>query len=486
MTAAVARQDRLTDDEERALNECVRRVEAHRGYNAFRRLAYEAANPVKDLGISIPPALKRTEIAVGWPGLVVDALDERLDIDRVVMPGGDVESTGAVDVWTANELDLMYPEAHLEALIHGVAFLAASPGYAGEPDAVVTLEPPSTMSGIWDTRRRDLAAAASVERNEDGSVIAACLYGRTGTVIVEKAAGPEGPWTPVGRTHHDLGRPMVRRLVNRPRGSRQWGRSEITRPILAYTGSAARTLLGAEVAREFTVSPQRWVMGANEDDFRDENGNRINPWKAYLGRILALSVDEDTGQAPTVGQFEGASPAPYIDLVKMYAQLVAGEAGLPAHYMGFVTENPASADQIRAVEARHVKRAERRQSAFGAAWRGILVDALTLTNGRDMTAELAGLRMKWRDPGTPTAAAAADRTMKLTAAGILPATSDVVLEELGYDETDIGRIRDDRRAANGPALAASIRERAAAVQSTAPDLAALAARRTPVGGEGEV
>lgn len=478
MTTAVNELSVLSDVEQYELKTCLDRIEAHLPYNQGRRAYYEAHQEVKDLGIAVPPHLKRTMTAVGWPGLVVDSLDERLDISGIVIPGGDAASIGADVIWAENELDLLYPEAHIESLIQGVAFLRTSVGGEGEPEQLITIESPTNMSGIYDPRRRELSCAASIVRDDEGKVVEATLYRTFMTVHVARGARADA-WTVTHREEHDMPRPLVRRLVNRPRGSRQWGRSEITRPIISYTQSAARTLLGAEVSREFYNAPQRWVMGANEEDFRDENGQKVSPWKSYMGRILALSADEETGVVPSVGQFPAASPQPYIDLVRMYSQLVAGEAGLPAHYLGFVTDNPASADQIRAVEARHVKRAERRQKAFGAAWRGAILDAITLRDGAAAAQEAALLRVKWNDAATPTKAAAADATLKMVQAGVLPADSDVVLEGLGHDEVDIARIRADRRAAGVRDLATVLRNRAEETRAENPPAAQALTRRVP-------
>lgn len=469
----------LAEYELQQLTECLNRISATAQYNETRRRYYEAHEGIKDLNIAIPPQLKNTLVAVGWPGLVVDAVDERLDIDRLVLPGGDITATGADAIWEANELDLLYPEAHVDALVHGVNFVAASRGGEGQPDEVITIEPPTSMSGIYDPRTRNLSAAASIAKDDEGTIISAALYLRGETIQVARESR-NGAWKVTDRDQHGFPRTMVRRMVNRPRGSRQWGRSEITTPIIGYTQSAARTLLGAEVAREFYGAPQRWVMGANEKDFVDENGHKVSPWKSYMGRMLALSADEDTGEVPTVGQFAAGSPGPYIEMVRMYSQLVAGEAGLPAHYLGFVTENPASADQIRAVEARHVKRVERRQKAFGATWRGAVIDAMSLRDGEDATEMAQRMRVKWRDAGTPTKAAAADSTMKLVSAGILPADSDVVLEELDFDETDIARIQDDRRRSMGRNLLESIRANAATVEQQDPQVNEMVSQRVPV------
>lgn len=476
----VAEFNRLTQlslHETSLLGQIVERIEKNRPYNRARRDYYEAHQAVKDLGIATPPQLRNTLQAVGWPGLVVDALEERLDLKGMTLPGLDLAEYGIDKIWADNELELLYSEAHIDALVHGVAFLTASTGADGEPDPLITFESPENFSGIYDPRRRSLTAAAGVAWGDNGRATDATLY-IAGQTIKVKRINNSTDWTVVHREEHDLPRPMVRRLVNRSRGSRQWGRSEITRPIISYTASAMRTLLGAEVAREFYAAPQRYILGADEKAFQDAAGNQVNPWKSYMGRFLALTADEDATELPKVGEFGAASPTPYVELVKMYSQLVAGEASLPAHYLGFVTENPASADQIHAVEARHVKRAERRQSSFGVAWRGIVLDAILVRDGA-VPEELTGLHANWSDASTPTKAAAGDRAMKLVGSQVIPATSDVLLEELGYDEAQIARIKVERRAATGDELAQLLRANALAAAAGNPTLQQMASRNTP-------
>lgn len=63
--------------------------------------------------------------------------------------------------------------------------------------------------------------------------------------------------------------------------------------------------------------------------------------------------------------------------------------------------------------------------------------------------ELAKLGARWQDASTPSRAAATDAVMKQIAAGVLPADSDVALEQLGYDPTTIARVKAHRLAA-GP------------------------------------
>lgn len=443
----------LQHDELAEFSEVMRRIDSHVHHNRTRTEYYEARRSVRDLGISTPPGLTNVGTVLGWPGTVIDALEERLDITGFTAPGIDVADVGIPEIWDANELFREYPGAHTDAFIQGVAFLAVSRGADGEPDPLITVESPQTMSAIYDPRGRRIQVAASVTKDDEDRAVAASLYRPNTTTHVEKATN--GRWYVTHRDDHNLGRVTVRRLVNNPRASRQWGRSEITRDIIYYTQAGMRTLLGAEVLREFYSAPQRWIMGAREEAFERPDGSKASAWETYVGRFLALSRDEDDDESrdPKVGQFDPASPTPHIELIKMLSILVASAAAIPPTYFGFVTENPPSADAIRAFEARHVKRAARRCSNFGPEWAGAMKDAILLRDGH-VPAELAGLRTKWANPATPTEAATADATTKLVSAFPWMANSDVTLERLGFDPTDLERIKRDRERAMNESMIA--------------------------------
>src|SRR5699024_10091477 len=114
-------------------------------------------------------------------------------------------------------------------------------------------------------------------------------------------------------------------LPNRVRGSRDFGRSEITKAVRYYTDAAARTLLGLEVNREFYNAPQRVGLNVDDSMFEDENGQPVAPWTSIMGRIWNVPPNEEGLPEPKVTQFNPASPAPYIDQVQGYAKLLAGE-----------------------------------------------------------------------------------------------------------------------------------------------------------------
>lgn len=454
----------LADPEVQAAVECSQRLTARRTRNTIRDIYYRGREKLRDLGIALPPEMRSVECVIGWPAMAVETVEERLDIDGFVMPDGSVGSLGLDGIWADNHLDVEVSQAHIDAMVFGVDFLTVSTGDDGDPHPLITVESPLRMSGRWDARQRRLTAAYLERVDDDGRLAAITLFLADSTVRLAKSSGA---WKVVDREDHMLGEVAVVPLINRPRSSRRWGASEITRPVMSLTDSAVRTLLGMEVAREFYSSPQRWMMGADEAAFVGPDGTPKTPWQSYLGRFLALGRDEN-GELPTVGQFPASSPEPYFGQVRVLAGMCAAEMAVPVTYMGFHTDNPPGGDGIRASEARLVKRAERRQTQYGRRWAQVMRLAVLIRDG-EAPPEMSRLSTIWRDAGTPTRAATTDAVVKQVQSGVLPPTSDVTFELLGYPETTRQRLASDARRERATA---TVRAIAAASQSAAPAPAA--------------
>jgi hypothetical protein len=404
---------------------------------------YEGSHRVADLGVAIPRELQRVQTVVSWPSIAVDALEERLD--WLGWTNGD--GYGLDGVYAANRLATTSCDAHLDALIFGLSFIAVVPD--GEGGVVVRPQSPKNCTGVFGPDGQRLEAALVEQPTKDKDVIEAELL--LPDVIVQCVC-QGGRWVEAGRIPNVLGEVPLVPLVNRRRTSRVDGRSEITRSIRSYTDEAVRTLLGQSVNRDFYAYPQRWVTGVSADEFSQPG------WVMSMASIWAVDKDDD-GDTPNVGSFPVNSPTPYSDQIRLLAQLMAGEAAVPERYFGFITSNPPSGEALAAEESRLVKRAERRQTSFGLGWlsTGYLA-AKALDPGIDRAEFFGDVGLRWRDASTPTRAATADAVTKLVGAGILPADSRTVLEMLGLDDSQVDAVMDHRATSVDPlaALAGAI------------------------------
>ncbi|QGJ96792.1 portal protein [Gordonia phage Cleo] len=398
----------------------------------------------------LPPLLQKAQFVVGWPTTTVDVLHERLDWRKWYADA----KYGLDDVYMDNHLDYESELGHLDSLLYGTAFGVVGTGDTkiGEPEILVTVESAKHMAGIYDRRRRRMSIAASKGYNDAGEWVYGTLYEADQNTYYERNT-PTSPWKTIRVDKHNLGRVPVVQFVNRARAGRRQGKSEITRAVRSYTNMAVRTLVGMEVNREFFSSPQRYALGAKEDAFVDENGQPIPGWKAILGSLWNLERDEewaeqhpDSDGLPTIGQFPATSPGPYIDQIEGLSKMFAAEVGIPPGYLGFVSEQPPSADAIRALEARLVKRAQRRITSWNMGWTEVGQIVAMLKTGDYPAAK--DIVNEWGDPAVPATASDTDRAVKLVGAQIIPADSSVTQEIVGLSIGQRRQLeRDQNRAA---------------------------------------
>lgn len=448
----------LSDDDRSMLTMLENKVGTYKNINRLLKAYYEGERWLNKIGFSIPPKMRDFQTVIGWPAIVVDVIEERLkwkgwyDLDAVRKTTSPV--TGAPssdnalinsaisrsenqqffdDLYVDNNLESEAPMVHLDSLIFGMGFVAIG---SRDPEdlektPLITTEATELTTGVYDPQKRRLVAGVAFRSDDVGNIVRATLYKLDETIYLRRLS-VGGYWIVEDKDVHNLNRVPLVPFINRPMGSRRNGRSEITRPIRGYTDIGIRTLLGMETNREFFSAPQRWVLGATEDDFKDENGNKIPGWQAVLGRIWGIPRNDD-GELPEVGQWDPAPSRPYLEQIQGLAQLVAADGAVPQTYLGFMSDNPASADSIRALESRLIKRSERRITSFGRSWGEVGLIAWMMQN---RSRNVPKIDTDWGNPATPTMQADADWAVKLISVDVMPPTSTVARNRLNLSKAE--------------------------------------------------
>ena len=179
-----------------------------KGANDEKARYYDGRQKLKDLGISLPPQMRLINTVLGWPGTVVDALEERLDFE-----GWDSKELDLT--FQTNDLDVSSSTAHLDALIFGTSFITVTSGREDEPDVVVSVVSPNDMVVTRDNRTGRVIEACQYIDGEDGE--RAVLYREMDTVWLYEQSGE---WRVDRVDDHELGRVPVAQFVNRPRASK--------------------------------------------------------------------------------------------------------------------------------------------------------------------------------------------------------------------------------------------------------------------------
>ena len=83
-----------------------------------------------------------------------------------------------------------------------------------------------------------------------------------------------------------------------------------------------------------------------------------------MSSFITFTKDEE-GESPKLGQFTQQSMSPYTEQLRTLAALFAGETGLTLDDLGFVTDNPSSAEAIKASHENLRLLARKAQRTFG-------------------------------------------------------------------------------------------------------------------------
>lgn len=456
----------VSDDEYAILKKLKSQLTGHVASNLVKQDCYEAKQEIRHLEISVPRNLTDIGTAVGWPGTVVDALDERIDF--ISWSTDDGQLNGLDEVFTDNDLQAESNAAHVDALITGVSFVSVGtdddPFYGGRRQ-LVSVESSSHATVIWDYRKRRSVAGLSQTLDERANILAETLYLEDSTLIFARDVG-SGALELVDVIDHEYGRCFMTRIVNRARPYRTDGRSEITRPVRYYTAAAVRTMLGMEVNREFYTAPQRFMLNARPEDFGvtedmtpEQKFRRGLSIAMGMVNIVPPRTDNTEGDPPAIVEMRPAPPTPYIEQVKAYSIQMAAETGLPATVFGFVTDNPTSGDAIVKSEFRLTRKASRRIGTFGQGWREVGLLALLARDGAVDPAFARRLKCQFANPMLPTPAATADEIQKMVAANVLVPDSSVTYDLYGrLDKQQQKRLEQDKLAYEAKVLRQALQQ----------------------------
>ena len=459
----------LGHSDEALLGELIQVYEAKRKRNALRSVYYDGKQALQDFGVSIPPAIRsQAETTLEWVKTGVHALTDRSVFEGFVAPDEGDDPFGLAELLDANSFGAEFDQAKVSSAQHACSFLTVSHGDAasGEPDVLILPRAADESAALWDYRRRGLRGFLSVvSRDETGMPDGLIFYSPEHVTTVERR---DGRLVVADRRRNPLGRVTVAPLTLRPELKRPFGHSRITRAAMYYTDAAMRTLLRAEGQAEIYNAPETWVLGADQAAFGTDR------WKAVMGRLKVISRDED-GEVPEVHRFNGASPQPHIDQLRMWASLFAGDQGLALSSLGIVQDNPSSAEAIYAAKEDLIIDTQKANESWG---RGAVLAARLALELRDGVEPGQAFRLsaQFTDPARVSPTAAADAFAKR--ASVIPgfAESEVGLESAGLTREQIIRFQSERRRLGVSDLVARISERADAGRSVEGVVDALAER----------
>ncbi len=351
----------------------------------------------------IPATMKDSYRSIlGWCAKSVDSLADRLMFDGFE---SDTDYFDMNNIFDMNNKDILFDNAILGALISACDFIYISADETGFPRLQVI--DGRNATGILDPITNMLTEGYAVlARDDKDGVITEAYFTPGQTDIITKREHSVVTETFTNPAPY----PLLVPIIYRPDAKRPFGHSRISRSCMDLMNKARNTITRAEVAAEFYAFPQKYVVGISQD------AEPMDTWKATVSSMLQFTKDED-GDHPILGQFNTASMTPHHEQLKMYASAFAGETGLTLNDLGFATENPSSAEAIKAGHENLRVLARKAQRTFGTGFLNTGYLAACVRDGRTYNRnEIYQSKPKWLpifEPDASTLSGVGDAFMKL-------------------------------------------------------------------------
>ena len=383
------------------------------------------------------------ELADNWCEVVVDAVEERMNVDGFRF-GTELEADDdAWVIWQRNALDADSQLIHTDMLVTGYAYALVWVDDEGLP--VITGESPyQCIVAHSPADRRKRAAGLKQWVDDDGFGIAYVylpdgIYRfrsdakqQTQTASTPTTFAAWSAWEPDGDEYlaNPTGIVPLVPFYNRPRLSKPGiGRSEI-KGVIPVQNAVNKHCADLLIAGEFGSFRQRWATGLELD--RDEKGNKINPFRNMPGSIWA---DEGTDPPAQFGEFGETNLKNIVEAITMWVQHLASQSRTPPHYLN-ASADRLSGESIKAAETGLVAKTKRKFRYVGESHEEVMRLAFAMVG--DPRATVVDAETVWADPESRTDSEHTDSLVKKKA---LDVPWQQLMEDAGYTPPQIARMR---------------------------------------------
>lgn len=413
--------------------------------NSLLSVYYDSEQTFRNIGIAVPDSLAGLHGALGWPAKAVQGL-ARLHVFEGFSLNGHPDPFDINPILEANQFTLELPQAITSAYKHSCAFITTTPGdtAAGEPEVVIAARDAEWTAARWDKRRRQIKYALAITDTDNmASPTEAILFLPGMTVTISKS---KGVWAVTSRSQNPLGRVLMEPITYDPQLDRPFGRTRITREVRYLTDAAIRTMLRTEVHAEFFSSPQRTLLGADEETFDEVR------WQATIGRIWGIGLN-DEGDTPTLQQLTQSSMQPHLEVYRQLAQNFCAATNLPQSSVGIYADNPQSAEAMEASYAELAADGEYQWRVMGPSLKRVAQNVVALRDrSQSVPEESWKLEANWTPCRYVSPAVAADWATKAVAADPGLQGTTVLRRRLGLSQAELQEVQAET--ADATALAA--------------------------------
>ncbi len=428
--------------------------------------------------------------ADNWCGVVVNAPEERMEVQGFRVNKSTTADAGAKKLWEANELDLQSGMGHLDGLISGAFYVTCWQGDDDETPEITVDSSTMTVVECHPKIRKRRTAALRAYVDDDGFEHAELFFPEAVYLFRSKAKRTAGGVVDPGRSQwviedqldvrkdldtagkmaNPLGVVPVVEFLNMPRLtiSRRagWAAHSELSSVMPLQDAVNKLVADMLVASEFAAFPQRHLTGYEPDDKIGTDGKPTGEtlppnFKSGPGKLWWL--EEENAK---FGQFDAADLSSSVTSIELVVQHIASISATPPHYLR-ASADRLSGESIKSAESGLVAKVRRKTRGWGAGWEEVMRLAGQIAG----ISELAGAQQMetiWRDPETRTESQHVDAVSKKKELDVPPPQ---LWEELGYTPEQIGRFPAMRAQMQLEGMAANAAERARLATSEADLLA---------------
>ena len=447
MTTTFAGLDRavgLTDAQRSAVSRLLKVQSDVMARNEEKRAYYEGDVTVEDFGMTMESERVANDNVCHWPEKAVDSLAERECFDGFVFDG-QYDDDDLRAAMAANDLVSAYRRYNVGKLMHGVMF------------ACVTSTPSGPKVRFHSAETAWAEPDGNYDSGDVGCGIAIARYGRlrdadTRTVPVQVNLYERGAITEITRTaeatwtaerkrmpHDEC---MMYAFVHKSTGTKPFGQSRITKPVMSYTRNAMRASWHMALSGAFYAMPKYAALGLTDAQF---DAMMKNKPKFYMDTMMLFTRDKD-GSVPQLQKFDGSSPSPFIEELEYYATQFCGATGVPMSQL-VDTGHYTSSDAMAAAANTLVIAAKDDIQADKRTLRKIALMLMAIQGNTvpdRLSPEQMTVQAHFLAPDMPSRAQMADSTLKNINAFPWLADTDYALEQVGMEQADIMRVRPAR------------------------------------------
>ncbi|HJA90478.1 MAG TPA: phage portal protein [Candidatus Jeotgalibaca merdavium] len=335
---------------EKGIDYLRKKLKRYRAGAIERQKIYNMKDDYFHQGVTIPPKLRmQYKATLGWGSKAVDSIADRLVFREFRNDVYDLNG-----IFNMNSPDILFDDAGRSALTNSCSFIYISEDNGSSIPRLQVISG-DNATGILDPISRLLTEGYAVLSRDDSGEPYEELYFLPGMTLYYLNGHLQYPIA------HNVDYPLLVPVIHRPDATKPFGRSRITPSAIYYQNYAKRTLERSDITAEFYSWPQKYIVGLESD------AEPLEKWRATVSSFLQFNKGEG-GELPKLGQFNVPSMSPFTEQLRTAASGFAGETGLTLDDLGFSTDNPSSAEAIKASHESLRLAAEKAQRDFSSGF----------------------------------------------------------------------------------------------------------------------